>query len=224
MYKKILASGFISLTVLTSNLLSAYAVDVWASSYMSSGEWGRICINDYVVTESIRGDRDRFTVNVKHVGDASKNQVSVQEYEFRRKDGLWCAYVKTSPTREAYVPIGTHINNNVVAIFDVCRRSSSFIIFSESDRNARKAKSYFDEGTKCYFDLNDYPRSVDCFTNAIKLYPQYYEAYIRRARAYDCMGDYSRAIADYRYVIDSGNDEYNIARNEIGDVMKKIQN
>ena len=220
MCKKFLL-GF-SLIVLFSNLPTAYAVDVWSSSNKITGEWGNVLVNDYVVTDSIRGDSNGFTVNVKHVGDISKNQISVQEYKFRQKDGLWCFYVKLS-SRDAYTPIYTLENKSVVSIFDICKNYSSFITLSENDVKAKEAKTYFDKGTKYYFDDKDYRRSADCFTTAIRLYPQYYDAYIRRARSYAGIGDYDNAITDYRYVIDSGKDEYNIARNELQNVMKKKQ-
>ena len=220
MYKKFFL-GF-SLVALLSNLSVAYAVDVWSSSNKVTGEWGNVLVNDYVVTDSIQGNSNRFTVNVKHVGDISRNQVSMQEYEFRQKDGLWCFFVKL-PSRDAYTPIYILENKSVVSIFDICKNYSSFIAISESDVKAKEAKTYFDKGTKYYFNDKDYLRSADCFTKAIKLYPQYYDAYIRRARSYAGIGDYDNAITDYRYVIDSGKDEYNIARNELQHIMKKKQ-
>lgn len=222
MHRKLAASVALSIAVMFCGMPETYAEDVWASSDKVTGEWGNVLVNDYVVTDSIQGDDSRFTVDVKHVGDISKNQISVQNYEFRQKDGLWCSYVKTS-AHEAYIPIGTHDNGSIVSIFDICEQYSPFISLSDADIRAREAKSFFDKGTKLYFDDKDYPKSADCFTNAINLYPQYYDAYIRRARAYTGMHAYDKAIADYQYVIESGKDEYNIAARELRDVMKRKQ-
>ena len=219
MRKKILIAT-IAIASVFGNVPNAYAEDVWSSSGKVTGEWGNVVVDDYVVTDSIQGDNNRFTVTVKHVGDVSKDQISLQEYEFRQKDGLWCSYVKT-PSREAYIPVSTHVNDSIVSIFDICRKYSSFIILSDADIKAKEAKAFFDRGTSLYFDDKDYRQSVDCFTSAIRLYPQYYDAYIRRARAYAGMHNYDRAIDDYKYVIASGKDEYNIARNELQDVMKR---
>ena len=219
MRKKIVIAT-IAMASVFSNVPNAYAEDVWSSSGEAAGEWGIVVVNDYVVTDSIRKNESGVTVTVKHVGDISKDQIFLQEYEFRQKDGLWCSYVKTS-SWEAYAPVSTHVNDSIVSIFDICRQYSSFIILSDADIKAKEAKAFFDRGTRLYFEDQDYRQSVDCFTNAIKLYPEYYDAYIRRARAYDGLRDYDRAIADYKYVIESGKDEYNIAKNELNNVMKK---
>ena len=189
--------------------------DVWAYSSMVTGEWGRVLVNDYVMIDSIQGNNDIFTVNVKSVGDVSKNQIAIEKYEFRRKDDLWCAY----PVTKNYVPVSTHVNERIIAIFDICKQYSSFITLSESDIKAREAKKYFDRGTSYYFDDKDYNNAIDCFTRAINLYPKYEDAYVRRARAYSAKGDYDNAIADYRYVLKIGKDDYGIAKRELEDVI-----
>lgn len=220
MHRKLAVSVALSVAVMCGGVQNACAEDVWSSSNKVAGDWGNVLVDDYVVTDSIQGDGSRFTVDVKHVGDISKNQVAVQTYEFRENDGMWCAYVKTA-SQEAYVPISTHVNSSIVSIFDICRQYSTFITLSDADAKGREAKKFFDRGTELYFDDRDYKNAADCFTSAINLYPQYYDAYIRRARAYTGLHDYDKAIADYKYVIESGRDDYNIAKNELSDVMKR---
>ena len=77
MHRKLAASVALSIAVMFCDMPDAYAEDVWSSSNKVTGEWGNVLVNDYVVTDSIQGDDRRFTVDVKHVGDISKNQLSV---------------------------------------------------------------------------------------------------------------------------------------------------
>ena len=183
------------------------------------GVFGRAYVDFYVLTDTIQGNATKFTVNVKLVGDDPKNTVIIETYEFRRNEGVWCAY----PVKDVYVPVSTHVNDMIVNIFEVCRQYTNFITLSEKDVKAKEAKKFFDRGTDYYFKDKNYNLSADCFTRAINLYPEYYEAYIRRARAYFAKGDYDSAISDYRHVLNAGKDDYGIAKNELNDVIKAKQ-
>jgi tetratricopeptide (TPR) repeat protein len=62
----------------------------------------------------------------------------------------------------------------------------------------KTAENYFDDG--CYQDtVNDDMRTaIECYTEAIRLNPEYAEAFFNRAVDYEQIGDLPRAVADYR--------------------------
>ena len=47
-----------------------------------------------------------------------------------------------------------------------------------------------------YFDQRDYPRAIADYSEAIRLNPQYANAYSNRGLAYEELGDHARAAAD----------------------------
>ena len=57
------------------------------------------------------------------------------------------------------------------------------------------ADDYFNQGN-AYYNQGDYYRAITAFTSAIRLNPNYAEAYDYRGIAYGITGDYTRAIAD----------------------------
>jgi hypothetical protein len=52
-----------------------------------------------------------------------------------------------------------------------------------------------------YFNNGDYDKAIADFDQAIRLYPNYVQAYINRGITYEKKGDYDRAIADYELVL-----------------------
>lgn len=63
------------------------------------------------------------------------------------------------------------------------------------DSSAEQAKSKFDEG-KTLAIAGDLDAAISCYSEAIKLNPQFAEAYIKRGLAYSELGMYEKAIQD----------------------------
>jgi tetratricopeptide (TPR) repeat protein/S1-C subfamily serine protease len=61
---------------------------------------------------------------------------------------------------------------------------------------------YYNESTT-YLNLShlDYPKAIDNLNKSIELYPDYYEAYIRRGDSYNSLGDYQKAIENFNQAI-----------------------
>ena len=53
-----------------------------------------------------------------------------------------------------------------------------------------------------YYQKGDYDRALSEYTKALKIEPQFIDAYKGRGQVYDKKGDYVKAIADYTYIID----------------------
>jgi tetratricopeptide (TPR) repeat protein len=64
-----------------------------------------------------------------------------------------------------------------------------------SDSSAEQAKSKFDEG-KTLAIAGDLDAAIPCYSEAIKLNPQFAEAYIQRGLTYADLGMYEKAIQD----------------------------
>jgi tetratricopeptide (TPR) repeat protein/S1-C subfamily serine protease len=47
----------------------------------------------------------------------------------------------------------------------------------------------------------DYPKAIDNLNKSIELYPDYYEAYIKRGDSYNSLGDYQKAIENFNQAI-----------------------
>jgi len=69
-----------------------------------------------------------------------------------------------------------------------------------SQKNAMSAQSFFENG-KAAYDKKDYDKAIADCTEALRLDPDYKDAYINRANAYFCKDDCDKAIADYTEVI-----------------------
>lgn len=85
-----------------------------------------------------------------------------------------------------------------------------------------RAEEYFSRGLRR--DANDYQGKIDDYSNAIRLKPDYADAFNNRANAYKALGDLRKALADYDKAI-SINDKdavyFNnrgITRRAMGDV------
>ena len=181
------------------------AVDVWTSSFGATGERGNSFINEYVITETIQSSADKFIVDVKDVSvdwrkkddPNAEKKISVRQLEFRHLDDWgWCSYVNTG-SLEAYVPIATHPNESVTKIFDVCCQYNSAIKLSAVDTNALEARKFFDKGNAFKTEQN-FNAAIDCYTQAINLFPNYSAAYTNRGEAYFKLGNFDAAIADYQ--------------------------
>ena len=53
-----------------------------------------------------------------------------------------------------------------------------------------------------YYQKGEYDRAINEYTKALKIEPQFMDAYKGRGEAYDKKGNYVKAVADYTYVID----------------------
>src|ERR1700687_4325133 len=62
------------------------------------------------------------------------------------------------------------------------------------------AASEFQAGTNAY-NRNNYAEAIRLLSNAIKLKPNYFEAYVTRGNAYDDSGQSALALADYTEAI-----------------------
>ncbi len=68
------------------------------------------------------------------------------------------------------------------------------MVLSCSKRQA--AKDSFNRGVDA-FDEHDYDLAITCFTEVIRLNPEYAEAYYNRGLAYEKNGDQANAEADF---------------------------
>jgi|ERR1035437_2835976 tetratricopeptide (TPR) repeat protein len=64
------------------------------------------------------------------------------------------------------------------------------------DNDEHLAKEYFNKGRDCCFKLKDYNESIKNYSKAIKLKPDYYQAYSQRGVAHFYLKDYYSAIND----------------------------
>ena len=67
---------------------------------------------------------------------------------------------------------------------------------------SQKADSLFASAFSKY-QSGDYKGSVENYTLAIKIKPDYNDAYFNRAISYDKMGEYKKALADFTKIISS---------------------
>jgi tetratricopeptide (TPR) repeat protein len=64
-----------------------------------------------------------------------------------------------------------------------------------------EAAGYFRRGN-AYFKLQNYERSIQDYSRAIDVFPEYIEAYYNRAIAYKFVENYLKAIEDYSQIIE----------------------
>jgi len=79
---------------------------------------------------------------------------------------------------------------------------------TQKSTSSSTAQDFINSGNT-YYDKGDYDRAIVDYTQAIKLDPNYNDAYYNRGNAYFDKGDYNRAIVDYTQVIklDPNNDD-----------------
>lgn len=195
----------------------ATSSEILASS--GSTEYGKY--NEYVLIDTIRGDSNRFTVNIKSVNEKYQKE-SIGKMEFRQRNGLWCFYVALNGS-ESYEPVSTIGNERVISVFNICEKYSSFIRKSELDVNAEKACGYLKQGDRYYFDEKNYASAIDSYSNAIRLYPNYRDGYIRRARAYYRQGSYDESIKDFNKALelDPNYSLNSLIKGELQDAIKE---
>ncbi len=70
---------------------------------------------------------------------------------------------------------------------------------SVADTTSREA--YYNPGYICLVFLQDFPKAVQFFTEALKKDPGYTEAWYNRGYAYELAGDYKKAYADYQQAL-----------------------
>ena len=75
-----------------------------------------------------------------------------------------------------------------------------FIALLLSSCHSDEARYYYDKGNEAFI-LQDYSTSLECLTKAIRLKPNYAEAFYTRANAYYSVGNCSKAIIDYSSAI-----------------------
>ena len=76
-----------------------------------------------------------------------------------------------------------------------------FCIFIATLAYAQTAEDYFNSGST-KFELKDYKGTIEDYTKAIELNPNFSEAYFRRGFAKDTLQDYKGAIQDYTKAIE----------------------
>ena len=59
----------------------------------------------------------------------------------------------------------------------------------------------YSRGGLYYYRLNNYSQAIECYTQAIKINPNFYQAYNNRGKTYYNSGEYDRAIEDYTQAI-----------------------
>ena len=72
--------------------------------------------------------------------------------------------------------------------------------YSEDLRNCNKAVDFLTNG-RAYFRTGNYNKAIECFENAIKLKPDFAEAYELMGYTYSFRGDYDTAIGFYKMAI-----------------------
>lgn len=70
------------------------------------------------------------------------------------------------------------------------------MLFTACASGAHKAADYLELGQRYLTEMN-YSEAVAQFTEAIRLDPNDIQAYLGRAQAYEAMGEYEKALADY---------------------------
>lgn len=70
------------------------------------------------------------------------------------------------------------------------------MLFTACASGAPKAADYLELGQQYLTEMN-YSEAVAQFTEAIRLDPNDIQAYLGRAQAYEAMGEYEKALADY---------------------------
>ena len=69
------------------------------------------------------------------------------------------------------------------------------VIFADTVINPR-ALNHYNKGME-YYNANDFDSAIIEFTNAINIFPEYYDAYRERGNSYDNKGDAVKALDNY---------------------------
>ena len=75
----------------------------------------------------------------------------------------------------------------------------AILLFAACGSKAATAADKIELGQKYLIELN-YTEAIASFTEAIKLDPNNIQAYMGRAEAYVALGEYDKALADYRFI------------------------
>lgn len=73
------------------------------------------------------------------------------------------------------------------------------VLLTSCGSKAATATDKIELGQKYLTELN-YTEAIASFTEAIKLDPNNIQAYMGRAEAYVALGEYDKALADYRFI------------------------
>lgn len=73
---------------------------------------------------------------------------------------------------------------------------------AEIDENQLRAEKLYEQGVALQ-KQSDYVRAIETFTEAIKIFPAYAEAYYRRGDCYSNLGNSKKSLIDYHYAVNS---------------------
>jgi tetratricopeptide (TPR) repeat protein len=139
------------------------------------------------------------------------NQVLIES----AKDGNMLV-LKTALEKGA--DINAKDGSGMTALIYATRRGDEEIVNFLKEKGVKKEEIDF---WVAYFKSDEYPKSIEDYTKAIELNPQYADAYYNRGVAHDDLGEYQKAIEDYTKAIEL-NPQYADAYSDRGYVYNKI--
>ena len=169
--------------VLSNSEVNPEAYFIRAIALLESGDTGKAVVDLQKAVDQNQGYYDAY--------------IKLGELFSLRKDAIAADYLKNAlairpESKEALYLLGMFYQetNQAYKAIETYKR------LQKVDNTLRNAP--YNAGYVYLVYLKDYPSAISSFTEAIKTDSSYYEAYFNRGYAYELMGSYDHATADYK--------------------------